>query len=544
MLDLPQGQLSLFPEDVGDDWSALNGQQQLDTILKTRLKGLKDERKEVELLLSATRRCEASGPDVKAEALLQRIQQQQREENDPTLKVLIFTEFVPTQAMLAEFLEHRGFTVVSLNGAMDLQERRQAQRRFATDAQILISTDAGGEGLNLQFCHVIVNYDLPWNPMKIEQRIGRVDRIGQKHIVRAMNFALADTVELRVREVLEEKLARILEELGIDKLADVLDSEDGGEPFEALFAQAMIAPEDAEQRAAGVADEIRRRAEEARAGSRLLSATERLDLSVAQKVANHQMPYWTERMTLGYLRSQESAGASVKPAAIGYDIRWPNGEICLAAVFSRDEADRPGATMISLEDERVRRLTINLPVFVPSQPIPSVVFPDVSDKTSGFWSLWRISLHTVGDQEQRFLAIFLAEDGRVFGPTARTIWERLIDIPNGLNESGEEFSGPAAIDAFDASRKAAEAKGAAVFEEMAAAHQMGIMRERKKGAHGFSSRRRAIERLGLPQVRAHRLRILEDEEQVWSQELALREATLPDLAAVLMVRVAPTGGSQ
>ena len=154
----------------------------------------------------------------------------------------------------------------------------------------MISTDAGGEGLNLQFCHVIVNYDLPWNPMKIEQRIGRVDRIGQKHIVRAMNFALADTVELRVREVLEEKLARILEEFGVDKLADVLDSEDGGVPFEALFAQAMIAPEDAEQRAAGVADEIRRRAEEARAGSRLLSATERLDPAAAQKIANHQMP--------------------------------------------------------------------------------------------------------------------------------------------------------------------------------------------------------------------------------------------------------------
>ena len=72
---------------------------------------------------------------------------------------------------------------------------------------------------------------------------------------------------------------------------------------------------------------------------------------------------------------------------------------------------------------------------------------------------------------------------------------------------------------------------------------MGIMRERKKGAHAFSSRRRAIERLGLPQVRAHRLRILEDEEQVWSRELALREAALPDLTAVLMVRVAPTGDS-
>ena len=129
VLELPQGQLSLFPEDMAEDWSSLDGQQQLDTILKTRLKGLKDERKEVELLLSAARRCEASGPDVKAEALLERIQQQQREENDPILKVLIFTEFVPTQAMLADFLERRGFTVVILNGGMDLEERQQAQRR-------------------------------------------------------------------------------------------------------------------------------------------------------------------------------------------------------------------------------------------------------------------------------------------------------------------------------------------------------------------------------------------------------------------------------
>src|SRR6266404_2934930 len=210
VLELPQGQFALFPEDVGEDWSSLDGQQQLDTILKTRLRGLKDERKEVELLLSAARRCEAEGSDVKAEALLERIQQQQRDDNDPILKVLIFTEFVPTQAMLTDFLERRGFTVVSLNGSMDLEERRQAQRQFAGEARILISTDAGGEGLNLQFCHVIVNYDLPWNPMKIEQRIGRLDRIGQQHIVRALNFALADTVELRVREVLEEKLAKIV----------------------------------------------------------------------------------------------------------------------------------------------------------------------------------------------------------------------------------------------------------------------------------------------------------------------------------------------
>ena len=478
---------------------------------------------------------------MKAEALLERIQQQQREEGDPTLKVLIFTEFVPTQVMLADFLGRRGFAVVILNGGMDLDERRQAQRQFADDAQILISTDAGGEGLNLQFCHVIVNYDLPWNPMKIEQRIGRVDRIGQKHIVRALNFALADTVELRVREVLEEKLARILEEFGVDKLADVLDSEDGGVPFEALFAQAMIAPEDAEQRAAGVADEIRRRAEEARAGSRLLNATEALDPSAAQRIATHQMPYWTERMTLGFLRTQEAAGASAKPGTVGFDLRWPNGDTSPSAVFARDDADRPGATLISPEDERVRGLANSLPVFAPGQPIPSVVIPEVSDKTTGVWSLWRISLHTLGGREQRFLALFVSEDGRVFGPTARTIWDRLIDLPIGLHQAADKLSGAPALQAYEASRAAAEAQGAATFDELLTDHQLGIVRERKKGGHAFASRRRAIERLDLPQVRSYRLRILAEEEQAWARELTARETALPDLVAVLMARVAPLG---
>jgi len=128
------------------------------------------------------------------------------------LKFLIFTEFVPTQAMLREFLEQHGFSVVCLNGSMDLEQRRRVQREFSEKTRILVSTDAGGEGLNLQFAHVVVNYDLPWNPMKIEQRIGRVDRIGQRYPVKAFNLIFKDSVELRVQEILEQKLQTILDE--------------------------------------------------------------------------------------------------------------------------------------------------------------------------------------------------------------------------------------------------------------------------------------------------------------------------------------------
>jgi SNF2 family DNA or RNA helicase len=219
----------------GSEWVELDGQDQMESLLRVGSRGSRTSEPRSSSCSPLPDAAKRSAPDGKAEALLAWIQNLQREENDPALKVLVFTEFVPTQTMLAEFLRQRGYTVACLNGSMDLDGAQVGPAGIRGDAQVLISTDAGGEGLNLQFCHVVVNYDLPWNPMKLEQRIGRVDRIGQKHVVRALNFALEDTVELRVREVLEEKLQRILEEFGVDKLSDVLDSEEGGVDFEQLY---------------------------------------------------------------------------------------------------------------------------------------------------------------------------------------------------------------------------------------------------------------------------------------------------------------------
>ena len=86
----------------------------------------------------------ARGPDAKAEALLDLIYRLQQDEVDPKLKVLIFTEFVPTQNMLAKFLRGTGYSVVLLNGSMGLEDRKATQKAFSEDAQIMISTDAGG----------------------------------------------------------------------------------------------------------------------------------------------------------------------------------------------------------------------------------------------------------------------------------------------------------------------------------------------------------------------------------------------------------------
>lgn len=538
ILGLPEGQLSLFPEDIAREWAELEGQEQLETVLAASLKGLHDERSEVELLLSAARRCETLGPDVKAAALLNLILRLQREENEPALKVLVFTEFVPTQAMLSDFLGQRGFSVVTLNGSMSLSERQEAQRGFAGEAQIMISTDAGGEGLNLQFCHVVVNYDLPWNPMKLEQRIGRVDRIGQKHPVRAFNFALEDTVELRVREVLEEKLQRILTEFGVDKLADVLDSEESGASFEELFARAVIAPEDAERRAADLANEIRRKAESARDGAALLSPVQQIDPSAATRLAEHPMPFWIERMTVAYLSAEEGAGAAIRDAGVGFDLRWPDGHAVRNAVFSRHEAEASGAYLLTLEDEHVRRLTTALPVFVPDRAPLAVVVPGISDKVTGCWSLWRIALHADGEVYERYLPLFVSHDDRVLAPTARAVWDRLI-VRDGIRVvPGRSEEGVAS---YESARGAAEAQGALVFDELRAAHRERLARERKKLDYATLSRRRAIERVGIPNIRARRLAQLDAEYRQELARLEAREDTVPELTAILLVRIAREG---
>ena len=102
---------------------------------------------------------------------------------DKDRKVIIFTEFVGTQNYLSRLLSERGYSTSLLNGSLSIEERNIVLAEFRETTNILISTDAGGEGLNLQFSNCVINYDLPWNPMKIEQRIGRVDRIGQQRDV-------------------------------------------------------------------------------------------------------------------------------------------------------------------------------------------------------------------------------------------------------------------------------------------------------------------------------------------------------------------------
>lgn len=142
-------------------------------------------------------------------------------------KFLIFCEFLATQDYISKVLEQNGYSTTLFNGKMSLDERAASVDSFRNNTQILVSTGAGGEGQNFQFCHNVINYDLPWNPMRVEQRIGRVHRIGQTQNVNIHNFALEGTIEAYILELLYDKIELFTLTLGdLDVIFEGVSSEE------------------------------------------------------------------------------------------------------------------------------------------------------------------------------------------------------------------------------------------------------------------------------------------------------------------------------
>ena len=143
--------------------------------------------------------------------------------------VVVFTQFLETQAGLAAALASSGVRAHTINGQTPAPERQPITEAFRREGGALLLTHSGTEGRNLQFCHRLVNFDLPWNPMEIEQRIGRLHRIGQEHVVRIHNLVQAGTLQEHLLQVLQEKLN--LFELVVGETGLVLGERYGSDEF-------------------------------------------------------------------------------------------------------------------------------------------------------------------------------------------------------------------------------------------------------------------------------------------------------------------------
>jgi len=356
-------QLRLFSDRVSE-WGDLTGEEQLAALADAQGAAWGDERAEVELLVDLSRKSMAAGIDTKARYLLDLLGEIARAEGDPTTKAVVFTEFVPTQEMLLDVLDGAGISAVAINGSMSIAERRDAQEEFQRNARVLVSTDAGGEGVNLQFAHVVINYDLPWSPTRIEQRIGRVDRIGQTCDVVAHNLVLESSIDARVLDVLQTKLAVILAELGVDKTTDVLASVEAR--VDDLYATAILEPENLPRAADEMADGAR------------------ADVGESEPL----------REALG--PSVAPVGAS-RPSSLR---RWI------------DIADDARGRL----RECGRRVDGTIPQVVPGEPIPVL-----AGTTSGWWTMWEVRTGT----EHAAVALFVTDAGAVRPDIAERMWTAL-----------------------------------------------------------------------------------------------------------------------
>lgn len=140
----------------------------------------------------------------------------------PAFKILIFTESRDTLEYLQKKTKEWGFSTNIIHGGMRLQDRINAEAIFKNETEVMVATEAAGEGINLQFCNLMINYDIPWNPNRLEQRMGRIHRYGQQKEVYVFNLVAEDTREGKVLNRLFSKLDEIRLAMGSDKVFDVL----------------------------------------------------------------------------------------------------------------------------------------------------------------------------------------------------------------------------------------------------------------------------------------------------------------------------------
>lgn len=195
-------------------------------------------------------------------------------------KFLIFTEYRHTLDKIVEQLTAWGVSTVGFHGGLNIDQKEAAVAAFKGEVRVMVSTESGAEGRNLQFCHQLINYDLPWNPMRVEQRIGRLHRLGQAQDVKIFNLSCNETIEAHVIELLARKIRMF--ELVIGELDLILGNLEGNQSFEDLLRaawEASSSAEDLEERLEALGDLLvraRRTYEQVRESNQLMD--EALDL--------------------------------------------------------------------------------------------------------------------------------------------------------------------------------------------------------------------------------------------------------------------------
>jgi len=458
---------------------------------------IKEEIAQLNDIIAVAKQAEFQYLDVKVEPLLEIIDDLFAE--DRQRKVIIFTEFVATQSYLVKLLKDRGYSTSILNGSMSIEERNAVLQEFKTETDILISTDAGGEGLNLQFSNCIINYDLPWNPMKIEQRIGRVDRIGQQRDVIVYNFILADTVENRVKAVLEEKLSVILKEIGIDKYSDVLDSETAELNFTDAYMKSIRNPKNIELNIRPVEEDLKKQVQNTMRIKDLIKEEKDLTSMIGTGSA-FDFEAALRQMVTYYENYKGNPYLPIENFSI-------NDPVIVGHLNKEIEQDLGGQLLnVSIKD-----------------------FPN----EKGYFMLWRISL-TPDSQGQKIIPIFINQDFILRPMAGKKIWEAILDKDRVITVcEGEKID----IETQNKLRTASQEFAYDTFLTLKAELEKRNEETYRKYLYALNLRIEAAQRIGIENIRKHKLMALSREKAEIEANYQAGKKFCPDFKPVLIVHM-------
>ncbi len=480
-----------------EDLEGLNIEDGVEDALEAMSLDMEDEIAELERIIAVAKQAEFQYPDVKVEKLTDTLDMLLSE--DRNQKVIIFTEFVATQLYLREILVNRGYSVTILNGSMSVEDRDVALREFRTETSIFISTDAGGEGLNLQFANIIINYDLPWNPMKIEQRCGRADRIGQTRDVHIYNFIVSDTVENRVREVLEEKLSVILEEMGVDKYSDVLDSEVAELDFTEVYMRSIGHPYQVEENLYPVESEMKQQLQNSKKYKDVIR--EEKDLTALVGQGSDFDVDAALRLMLAYYESWQ-----------GHDLQMID-----RISITDEEIIRHLQTDI-LQDRKSQLMTVGIRNF-PNE--------------AGYFMLWELSISNDED-DKRIIPIFVNENFVLRPMAGKRLMEVFLDPNSFLTVSNVPNID---ADTYERLEKMAMEFAYDTFVELKDKRIQKNQEKFNKYMYALQLRTEAAEHIGIENIRRSRLLKLSKEKAAIEESHKTGGQIYPDFKLAILVRL-------
>jgi len=491
---------------------------------------LKTEIEMLQKLVEEAEQCRNTETDAKATALVEKIYSLRSSGTDGNNKVLIFTEFRQTQDFLIRVLTEQGLQCEKVNGSMTMEERHHALVRFRDNADVLVATDAAGESLNMQFCHIIINYDLPWNPMALEQRIGRVDRIGQKYEVQAYNMLTNNSVDYRIYTIIVEKLDLIMEELGIDKTSDVLDSTIDTKKINHLYLQSLLDPKRFEFASESWLYDIKKKLYDYRSteGAIPTISPDEINARSAAEVKYSPLPIWLENLMMLYCQSY---GFQWRKNLMGMtEYHFGNGNI-LKATFDTEHADNaPEAEQINLQHPLIRQILNEVDAGMQGK-IP-VLQSFEGKETAGYLTIWKVSALNEKESQTTYTAQFVTDQGRVFGPYANALWNKLVQYANAFQQVSWQMAGPE-LD----SNPQLHTNLHTIFHRMEESIMAGLQDIAQKKLRALDYTEQRLNRIGIENIRVAKMRRLKEEREEWMNTFRKSAHIVPEVKHILTVRI-------